>query len=88
MHSQTFTALNTPAISVGLAPIALRQIMDQGGSCYQSLRVVQALIDEGGLFIVKDAPVYPRPVYMVYPDDANETSRLQLALEGFRHVAR
>ena len=88
MHSQTFTSLSTPTMSVGLAPIALRQIMDQGGSCYQSLRVVQALIDEGELFIAKDAPVYPRPVYMVYPDDVVETNRLQLALDGLRHVAR
>ena len=88
MHSQTFTTLSTPLMSVGLAPIALRHILDRGGSCYQSLRVVQPLVDNQALFIVKDAPVYPRPVYMVYPDDANETSRLQLALDGLRHVAR
>jgi DNA-binding transcriptional LysR family regulator len=88
MHSQTFTALSTPMISVGLAPIALRHILERGGSCYQSLRIVQPLVDREELFIVKDAPVYPRPVYMVYPDDASEIDRLQLALEGFRHVAR
>ncbi len=49
--------------------------------------MILALIDKEELFIVKDAPVYPRPVFMVYPDDASETNRLQLALEGLRHVA-
>ena len=88
MHSQVFTELNSPTISVGLGPIALRHILSQGGSCYQSLGIVQPLIDRDELFIVKDAPIYPRPVYMVYPDDGNETSRLQLALEGLRSVAR
>lgn len=88
MHNQTFTELNTPKISVGLGPIGLRQILDSGGSCYQALDNVQSLIDKQELFIVKDAPVFPRPVYMVYPDDAIETRRLQLALDGLREVAR
>jgi hypothetical protein len=39
------------------------------------------------LFVVEDAPIYPRPVYIVYPDDAQEIDRLQLALEGLRQVA-
>jgi DNA-binding transcriptional LysR family regulator len=88
MHSQAFTALSTPLMSVGLAPIALRHILDRGGSCYQSLGAVQPLVDRAEIFIVEDAPVYPRPVYMVYPDDAIETKRLQLALDGLRHAAR
>ncbi len=87
MHSQALTDLNKPIISVGIGPIALRHILDSGGSCYQSLGNVQPLIEKQILFIVKDAPVYPRPVYIVYPDDDNEANRLQLALDGFRHVA-
>lgn len=87
MHSQTFTALHTPPLSVGLGPIALKHILARGGSCYQSLSIVQSLIDNNELFIVKDAPVYPRPVYMVYSDDPDEISRLRLALEGLRQVA-
>ena len=87
MHSQAFTELSSPTISVGLGPIALRHILSQGGSCYQSLGIVQPLIDKDELFVVKDAPIYPRPVYMVYPDDGNEPGRLQLALEGLRCVA-
>ena len=88
MHGQAFTDMSTANISVGLGPIALRHILDRGGSCYQALGIVRPLIDNQDLFIVKDAPVYPRPVYMVYSDDTNETNRLQLALDGLRHVAR
>lgn len=87
LHNQTFNSKETPNISVGMGPIALRVILDRGGSCYQSLGMVQSLIDEQKLFVVEDAPVYPRPVYMVYPDDDDEINRLQLALDGFRHVA-
>jgi DNA-binding transcriptional LysR family regulator len=87
MHGQAFTDLNTPNISVGLGPIALRQILDQGGSCYQDLDSVRPLVNSKKLYVVKDAPVFPRPVYMVYSDDSGEISRLQLALEGLRHVA-
>jgi DNA-binding transcriptional LysR family regulator len=87
MHGQTFPQFSQPIISVGLGPIALRHILTRGGSCYQSRRIVQQLIDQQALFIVEDAPVYPRPVYMVYPDDASEIERLQLALEGLREVA-
>ena len=87
LHSQTFTTLHNPPLVVGLGPIALKHILARGGSCYQSLSVAQPLIDSNQLFIVKDAPAYPRPVYMVYPDDTNEIRRLQLALEGLRQVA-
>lgn len=87
MHSQTFPTLSNPSISVGLGPIALRHILTRGGSCYQSRRIVQRQIDNQLLFVVEDAPIYPRPVYMVYPGDVQEIDRLQLALEGLRQVA-
>ncbi len=87
-HSQAFNAFGKPDISVGMGPIALKVILDRGGSCYQSLSAIQPLLDENKLYIVEDAPVYPRPVYMVYPGDENEVARLQLALDGFRHMAR
>ena len=87
MHSQTFPTLSQPVISVGLGPIALRHILSGGGSCYQSRRIVQPLIDKNELTVVMDAPVFPRPVFMVYPDDAIEIERLKLALEGLRQVA-
>jgi DNA-binding transcriptional LysR family regulator len=88
MHRQAFAELSSPLTSVGLGPVALRHILDRGGSCYQALDNVGALIDKRELFIVKDAPVYPRPVYIVYSDDVGEISRLQLALDGLRHVAQ
>ncbi len=88
MHGQAFTKLNSPKVSVGLGPIALRNVLDQGGSCYQELDSVRPFVNRKELSIVKDAPVFTRPVYMVYSDDAEETNRLQLALDGLRHVAK
>ena len=88
MHGQAFTNLNTPNITVGLGPIALQHILTQGGSCYQDLDSIRPLVNRKELHIVKDAPVFPRPVYMVYSDDPDEIGRLQLALDGLRHVSR
>ncbi len=88
MHGQALAGLNTPNISVGLGPIALTHILAEGGSCYQDLESVRPLVTRNELHVVKDAPVFPRPVYMVYSNDADEISRLQLALDGLRHVAR
>jgi len=87
MHSKAFTELTNPIISVGLGHIALQHVLTVGGSCYQSIKAVQRLVKRKKLFIVKDAPVFPRPAYMVYPDDSTEIERLKLALEGLRHVA-
>ena len=88
MHSDTFSSKCIPGITVGMAPLALEAILQEGGSCYQSLGAVKFLINAKKLHIVEDAPVYPRPIYMVYPDDAKEQSRLKFALDGFRQVAK
>ena len=88
MHSDTFSSKGVPSITVGMAPLALEVILQEGGSCYQSLGAAKPLIDAKKIHIVEDAPIYPRPIYMVYPDDAKEQNRLKFALDGFRQVAK
>jgi LysR family transcriptional regulator, flagellar master operon regulator len=87
-HGEAFPNMDTPAISVGLGSMGLEYIRQNGGSGYFPLRVVQAPIDRGELFLVAGAPVMQRPAYMVYPEVARYRKTLDLALTGLREIAR
>ena len=87
-HGEAFPNMDTPAISVGLGSMGLEYINQNGGSGYFPLRVVQAAIDRGELFLVDGAPTMQRPAYMVYPEVARYRKTLDLALTGLREIAR
>jgi len=87
-HGEAFPNMDTPAISVGLGSMGLEYINQNGGSGYFPLRVVQAAIDRGELFLVDGAPTMQRPAYMVYPEVARFRETLELALTGLREIAR
>jgi DNA-binding transcriptional LysR family regulator len=86
-HGEAFPNMDTPAISVGLGSMGLEYIRQNGGSGYFPLRVVQAAIDSGELFLVAGAPVMQRPAYMVYPEVTRYRQTLELALTGLREIA-
>jgi len=87
-HSEAFPDMDTPAISVGLGPLGLEYIRQNGGSGYFPMRVVQPFIDNGELFLVGGAPTMQRPAYMVYPEVARYQETLELALNGLRDIAQ
>jgi DNA-binding transcriptional LysR family regulator len=87
-HGEAFPDMETPAISVGLGPLGLEYIRQNGGSGYFPMRVVQPFIDKGELFLVSGAPAMQRPAYMVYPTVARFQETLDLALAGLREIAR
>ena len=87
-HGEAFPGMDTPAISVGLGPLGLEYILQNGGSGYFPLRVVEPHIADGSLFRVADAPVMKRPAYVVYPEFARARETLDLALDGLREIAQ
>ena len=87
-HSEAFPDMNTPAVSVGLGSLGLEYILQNGGSGYFPLRVLQPYIDDEKLFQVEGAPVMQRPAYMVYPEIGRYQETLDLALSGLREIAR
>jgi DNA-binding transcriptional LysR family regulator len=87
-HSEAFPDMDTPAVSVGLGPLGLEYIRQNGGSGYFPMRVVQPFIDSGELFLVGGAPTMRRPAYMVYPDVARNRETLDLALKGLREIVQ
>ena len=85
-HSEAFPDMETPAVSVGLGALGLEYILQNGGSGYFPIRVVQPHIEQGKLFRVKNAPSVQRPAYMVYPVSARDPQSLEIALRGLREI--
>ena len=53
-----------------LGPLALRVMLGQGGNGYFRTRVVQKYLDNGELEIVRAAPEFSYPVYLLYSEQA------------------
>jgi len=85
-HGEAFPEMETPAVTVGLGALGLEYILQNGGSGYFPIRVVQPYIDQGKLFHLDGAPSVQRPAYMVYPGSARDPESLELALNGLREI--
>ncbi len=86
-HGEAFSAMETPAVSFGLGPLALQYVLENGGSGYFPLRVVRPLLEQGRLHRVDGAPTIRRPAYMAYAADPADPPLTELALDGLRQVA-
>lgn len=86
-HGESFPDV-TPPVSVGLGPLGLRYILENGGAGYFPVRVVRPLLAEGRLFRVPDTPVMRRPAYVVYGAAPGDEALLQLGLQGLRDIAQ
>ena len=53
-----------------LGPLALRVMLGQGGNGYFRTRVVQKYLDNGELELVRAAPEFSYPVYLLYSEQA------------------
>jgi len=87
LHGEAFPEMETPAISVGLGSLGLEYILQNGGSGYFPIRVVQPYLDEHKLFLVEAAPQIQRPAYVVYTENARDPETLKIALTGLREIA-
>ncbi len=86
-HGEAFPEMETPAISVGLGSLGLEYILQNGGSGYFPIRVVQSYLDQNKLFMVNSAPKLQRPVYVVYTRNGRDQETLDIALRGLREIA-
>jgi DNA-binding transcriptional LysR family regulator len=84
-HMEAFPKHDTPIISVTYAPLALQLILANGGAAYLPLRLIKPMLDNGVLHIIKEAPIFPRPVYIVHLE-GEETERFKTAIQGLRYV--
>ena len=86
-HGEAFPDMETPAVSVGLGSLGLEYILQNGGSGYFPIRVVQPYLEQKKLFLVETAPQLQRPAYVVYTENARDQETLDIALAGLHEVS-
>ncbi|WP_434106166.1 LysR family transcriptional regulator [Paraburkholderia caffeinilytica] len=86
-YSQAFPGAPAPALSVGLGALGLQYVLALKGAAYLPLGLVAPLLADGRLSEVPEAPVFRRPIYLVYPSRSRSPELLEVALSGLRHLA-
>jgi len=84
-HDAAYPEWARAGVTTNLGPLALRLLLEQGGSGYFRTRVVQPYLDEGLLVRESSAPEFSYPVYLVYSRERS-SQRLEEALGVLREV--
>jgi DNA-binding transcriptional LysR family regulator len=85
-HDAALPQLAHNRLAVNLGPLALRYLLEHGGSGYFRTRVVQRYLDEGIFEQVPDAPQFAYPLFVVYARNRDIVC-LDEALRILREVA-
>ncbi|WP_439860038.1 LysR family transcriptional regulator [Pseudomonas sp. MBLB4136] len=85
-HSERLPQLQNSRLSCGFAELGLPWLLDNGGAAYLPERQVGALLKDGTLSRVADAPEFNRPIFVTYARDALDAGLLQLALDALGGV--
>jgi DNA-binding transcriptional LysR family regulator len=84
---EAFPDAPIPTISVGLGALGLQYVLALKGAAYLPRSLVDSMLVEQRLCPVEGAPVFERPVYLVYPAFSRDPELQSLALGGVRGVA-
>jgi len=74
------------ALSAGLGSIAVRYIMEFGGSAYLPVRMVLDQVRAGSLRPVRGAPVFERVGCLIYSKAPSDPGLLETGLAGLRRI--
>ena len=85
-HSLNFPDLTTPGLYMELGSLSLNYLLENRGSGFVPKRLVLPHLQEGRLKLVRQAPVFHYPAYVVYPTGA-DPHILNQALKTMRKVA-
>jgi DNA-binding transcriptional LysR family regulator len=86
-HRESYPDLERPAQVVNIGWLGVQLILANGGSCFLPARMAQPLIDQGRLHLVRQAPEFAHPAYMVFARES-DSEALHQALDGLRELAR
>ena len=86
-HDNAFVDL-VPELSVGLGSIAVRYILEYGGSAYLPIRMVIPQLRDGLLYPVRNAPSFQRMGCIVYSSSPADPELLKLGLRGLQEATR
>lgn len=86
-HALNFPDLHNPGLTLDLGALGISLIIQRGGAAYFPERVIQAHLDEGYLTIVKDAPDFAYPGYVIYQEEFSSPAIMEHALNTLRQVS-
>lgn len=85
-YHESFPTAQPFSLIVGLGPLALKYILEVGGSAYLRMNAIKPWLDRKILRLVPDAPQFSYPVYAVY-SAGGEREVVADAISGLRTVA-
>jgi DNA-binding transcriptional LysR family regulator len=85
-HSVSFPEFAGPGLWVNIGWLGLQHILENGGSGYFPLRLTRTYLEDGRLHLVRDAPEFRHPAYVVYSTEG-EGDLARTALAGMRQIA-
>lgn len=85
-HSVSFPEFVGPGLLVNIGWLGLQHILENGGSGYFPIRLVRSYLENGRLHLVRDAPEFRHPAYVVYSTEG-EGDLVQTAVAGMRQIA-
>ena len=84
-HAREFPAGENYGLFAGVGFLSLEYLQRNGGAGYFPIRIVRPLIDDGRFHLVKQAPRFHRPAYLVHYADENN-SALKTGIDVLRRV--
>ena len=85
-HSVSFPEFVSAGLLVNIGWLGLQHILENGGSGYFPVRLVRSHLENGRLHVVRNAPEFRHPAYVVYSREA-EGDLVSTAVAGMRQVA-
>jgi len=85
-HATAFPNFSHPGLFLDLGTLGVNYLLENKATGYFPLRITKPLIDDGKLKLVKRAPRFVYPAFLVYPDDSDREA-FQPFLNGIRRIA-
>lgn len=85
-HGLHFPKFQSSQVTLSLGTLSARYVVEHKRAAYLPARFVQDLVDEEELYVVKGAPVFPFPAYVVWNPE-KEHELMEKALRLLRRVA-
>lgn len=85
-HSVCFPEFVSPGLMVNIGWLGLQHILENGGSGYFPMRLVRSYLKTGCVHIVRGAPEFRHPAYVVYSTEG-DGDLVETAVAGMREIA-
>jgi DNA-binding transcriptional LysR family regulator len=83
-HAQHFPDMPPPKLHVQLGRLAQSYLLNCGGTAYLAEAMIEEEINNGQLFLVKDAPIIKRMAYAAFSPTSDQREIIDAMLQSIR----